>query len=67
LELIGAAGLDPAGVDEEEVDPVPVGSMVAAVARDAACLVDDGLGSLRDSVDERRLAHVGAADDCDDW
>ena len=67
LELVGGlARLDTAGVDEQEVDAVPVGVVVAAVARDAARLVHDGVGGLGDAVHERRLAHVRATDDSDD-
>ena len=66
LELVDGAGLDAARVDEQEVLPVPVCAMVRTVARDATGLVHDGLGGLRDSIDERRLAHVRSADDGDD-
>ncbi len=66
LELVDRAGLDATGVDEQEVLPVPVGAMIRPVARDTASLVDDGLGLLCYSVHERRLAHVGPADNCDD-
>ncbi len=66
LELVDAARLDAAGVDEQEVDAVPVRVVVAAVAGDAARLVHDGVGLLGDAVDERGLADVRSADDGDD-
>ncbi len=64
--VVGAAGLDAARVDEREVDAVPVGLVVAAVARDAAALVDDGFLLLCYAVHQRGLADVRAADDGDD-
>ena len=64
--VVGLAGLDAAGVDQREVAAVPVGVVVAAVARDAAALVDDGLPGLGYAVHQRGLAHVGATDDGDD-
>ncbi len=65
-DVLGLDGLDAAGIDDDEVAAVPVGLVVAAVARDAAGLVDDGVAGDRDAVDERGLADVRAADDCDD-
>ena len=44
----------------------PVGVDDLAVAGDARPLLDDRLPAADDAVDERRLAHVGAADDGDD-
>ena len=64
--VVGLAGLDAAGVHQREVDAVPVGVVVAAVACDAARLVDDGVLLLGDAVDERGLADVGTADHGDD-
>ena len=61
--VVALHGLDAAGVDERELATVPVGHVVAAVAGDAAALVHDGVGGLGDTIDERRLAHVRAADD----
>ena len=64
-DVVALHGLDAARVHEHELATVPVGDMVAAVARDAAALVNDGIGRLRDAIDERRLAHVRAPDDRD--
>ncbi len=64
--VVGAAGLDAARVNEREVHAVPVGVMVAAVARDAAALMDDGFLLLGYAVHQCRLADVGSADDGDD-
>ena len=64
-DIVALHGLDAARVHEHELATVPVGDMVAAVARDAAALVNDGIGRLRDAIDERRLAHVRAPDDRD--
>ena len=58
LERVVVAHLDAAGVDEREIDAVPVGLVVGAVARDAAHLVDDGLVGLGYAVDEGGLADV---------
>ena len=66
LEGVVVAHLDAAGVDELEVDAVPVGLMVGAVARDAAHLVDDGLVGLGYAVDEGGLADVRPSDHRDD-
>ena len=62
LEAVALADGHAAGVDEHEVDAVPIGTVVGAVARDAAHLVHDGVFGLGDAVDERGLADVGAAD-----
>ena len=61
-DVLGLDGLDAARVDDHEVAAVPVGLVVGAVTGDAAALVDDGLARDGDAVDERGLAHVGAAD-----
>ena len=58
--------LDAAGIDELEIDAVPVGLMIGAVARDAAHLVDDGLVGLGYAVDEGGLADVRPSDHRDD-
>ena len=67
LELVLSAHLDAAGVNQLELDAVPVGLVVRTVARDAAHLVHDGLIGLGDSIDERGFAHVRAAYDRNDW
>ena len=54
-----------AGVDQRERAPVPVGLELLAVARDARALVHDRLARLGEAVHQRRLAHVGVADDGD--
>jgi len=66
LELVDVARLDTTGIDEHEVLAVPVGPVIAAIARHTTGLVDDGVRALGDAVHEGRLAHVGTADDCDD-
>ena len=65
-DVLGLEWLDAAGVHDGERAAVPVGLMVAAVARDSAALVHDGVLRLGQAVDEGRLAHVGASDDRDD-
>ncbi len=62
LELVDVAGLDAAGIDEQEVHAVPVRTMVAAITGHSTRLVHDGVGGLGDPVDERRLADVRAPD-----
>ena len=56
-----------AGVDEHELDAGPIGPVVAAVSRDAALFVNDGVSSFRYAIDESRLAHVRATDDGYEW
>ena len=65
-DVLRLDGLDAAGIDDHKIAAVPVGLVVAAVARDAAGLVDNGVAGKRDAVDERGLADVRAADNCDD-
>ena len=67
LELVLGAHLNAAGVDQLELDAVPVSLVVRTVARDAAHLVHDSLVGLGDSIDERGFAHVRAANDRNDW
>ena len=57
--------VDAAGVDEQEPPARPLAHELLAVARDAGGLVHDRSARARQPVDERRLAHVGEADDGD--
>ena len=59
-------GLPPAGVDEGEAAVEVVALVRDAVASDPGRVLDDGLATAEDAVDERRLAHVRATDDGDD-
>ena len=58
LERVVVAHLDTAGVDELELNAVPVGDVVRTVAGDAAHLVHDGLVGLGNAVNEGGLADV---------
>ena len=58
-----ALEVDAAGVDDPEVDAVPVREQLLAVAGDSRGLVDDGCAALGQAIDQRRLADVGEADD----
>ena len=61
------AGLDAPGVDEGKFPSVPVGLAVDTVARNAGGVLHDG-DSLPDQlVEQGGFAHVGAADDGDNW
>jgi hypothetical protein len=64
-ELGAVVEIDPAGVDQGQRPPVPVGVELLAVAGDAGPLVDDRLARLGEPVDERGLADVWIPDDCD--
>src|SRR5208283_3155168 len=55
----------PAGVDQLELAPVPLAVELLAVARDPRALVHDRLARSRETVDQRGLAHVRIAEDCD--
>ena len=57
--------VDAARVDEQEAVAGPLADELLAVARDSGCLVDDGLASAGQPVDERGLADVREADDGD--
>ena len=65
--VVRLARLDATGVDEREVDTVPVGVVQRAVACDAHGLVHDGLGALGNTVNKGGLAHVGATHHGYDW
>jgi len=54
---------DAAGVDESEGHALPLGVMRHDVAGGPGHRVDDGATGARDAIEERRLAHVGAADE----
>jgi hypothetical protein len=60
--LVLTREVDAAGVDQREVQPVPVRVDLLAVARDAGLLVHDRGARAAQAVDERRLADVGVAD-----
>ena len=66
LDLVGRVDLEAAGVDDDEPPPVPVGVAVHPVARRAGPVLDDRLAAADEAVEQRGLAHVGAADDGDD-
>ena len=55
----------PTRVDETEPRARPLAEELLAIARDARGLVDDGRATLREPVDQRRLADVREADDRD--
>ena len=63
LKNVVFAHFNTASVDKGEVNAVPIGLMVRAVAGDAAHLVHEGIVLLGDAVHEGGLAHVGASDD----
>ena len=56
-------GVKPARIDAEEGSPTPVGAIDPAVARHARPVVNQRAPLPHDSVEERRFADVGAADD----
>ena len=62
----GHVHLPSAGVDDGEAAPGPLRGVGDPVARDTGGVLDDGLATAQDPVDQRRLAHVGAADDGQD-
>jgi len=55
--------LPAAGVDEGEPASGPLALVGDAVAGDARGVLDDGFTTTENAVDQRRLAHVGSADD----
>ena len=57
--------VDAAGVDQQEVEPVPLRDQLLAVARRALRLVHHRLARRGEPVDQRRLADVREADDRD--
>jgi hypothetical protein len=67
-EIHGQIGIldEPAGIDEPEVVPRPLGLAEVPIARGARLVTDDGGGLTDDAVEEMRLAHVGATDNGND-
>ena len=70
LGLGGDGGVDAlgirlpaAGVDEGEPASGPLALVGDPVAGDTRGVLDDGFATAENAVDQRRLAHVGAADD----
>ena len=59
--------LQTAGVDKRELDPAPIGRAVDAVARRSWLVLDDGAPFADQAIEQRGLADVRPADDCDDW
>ena len=55
----------PAGVLDQEALAVPIREVGNPVARDARVVFHHGLAAAEEAVDQRRLAHVRAADDRD--
>ena len=56
----------PAGIDQPELTAVPFRAREMAVAGGARLVAHDGAVLTDDPVEERRLADVRAADECDD-
>jgi hypothetical protein len=56
---------DAAGIDESESLPVPVRFAVDSIARDAGFIADDCASFSDESIEQRRFADVGAANDRD--
>ena len=59
--------LQTAGVDKGELDPAPVGRAVDTVASRPWLVFDDGAPFPYQAVEQRGLANIRPADDCDDW
>src|SRR5690606_12844600 len=58
-------GDEAAGVDDGEEPSCPVGVRVVAIAGDAGEILDQGLATPGDAVEQGALAHVGTAHDGD--
>src|SRR5215218_698751 len=59
--------LQAAGIDKRELDPAPVGRAVDAVAGRPRLIFNDGAPFTDQAVEQRGLAYVWPADDCNDW
>jgi hypothetical protein len=59
------AGVEATRVDEQKVAALPRADAVQAITRDARLVLDDRLAAADETVEQRRLADVGAADDRD--
>src|SRR6266581_3315910 len=55
------------GIDDFQLPAAPFGLAVDAVARDARLVGDDGTAGAGQTIEERGLTHVGAADDHERW
>ena len=58
---------DAAGVDDFDLVAAPFGFAVDAIAGDAGLVGDDGAARSGQAIEERGLAHVGAADNDERW
>ena len=61
-----AFGQPPAGVNDEEAAPGPLGRQLPAIARDPRPLLDDRRAATDDAVHKSRFSDVRAPDDRDD-
>ncbi len=66
LDRVARLVLEPAGIDDDEPPPVPLGVAVEAVAGRPGAVLDDRRPRPEDPVEQRALADVRAADDGDD-
>ena len=64
LKNVVAVHYPAASVDNRHLHAVPVHFAILAVARGAACVVDNGGTGLGQSVEEGRLAHIGPTHYC---
>ena len=64
LRLFPAQQAESAGIDEGEPPPVPFRLSADAVARHPRLIVHNGNAPPNDAVEERRLADIGPAHDC---
>jgi hypothetical protein len=61
-----AVGLEPAGIDDDELARTQTGVAVVAITRQAGKVGDDGIAAFRDAVEQRRLPDVRPAHQGDD-
>ena len=64
--LVVAAHIETSGVDQRERLAAPIGIAIEPVAGHALHVLDDGDALAYKLVEQRRLAHIGSADDGDE-
>ncbi len=67
LQRLAAGGLPAGGIEQGEGKVAELGRRFTHVARHPRRVVDDGVALADQTVEQRRFANVGTADDGDPW
>ena len=65
-DIVDVAGIDAARIDDGEPPSEPLDRRIEAIASHAGGFLDDGEAAAEQSIEQRRLTHVGTPNEGDD-